>query len=61
MSNYRRAYQEGGYYFFTVVTYDRQMIVVDSLPLIHPTALGTLLVSAPSQDLLLEENRNECP
>ena len=50
MSNYRRAYQEGGYYFFTVVTYDRQMIVVDSLPLIHPTALGTLLVSAPSQD-----------
>jgi hypothetical protein len=31
MGNYRRANQEGGCYFFTVVIYDRQMMVVDSL------------------------------
>jgi putative transposase len=31
MTNYRRAQSEGGYYFFTVVTYNRRRILTDPL------------------------------
>ncbi len=32
MSNYRRYYHKGGYYFFSVVTYNRRKFLTDPLP-----------------------------